>query len=175
MKTAMPMSMFLRPFQSIIWPFERKITMPTTIAAGYVPAQIGSATADRIEALRDNPDASGKVRRQETTGQGHSIHFYSRGRDEIRAENLRTLALIKEAIGSSSGMSSLERFARQLREARVAGLNQGDRWETLSKNVQNGSARHPVALTSTTTPAGQVTGGSGFMARAIGFSKLVKD
>ncbi|MDR2451616.1 MAG: hypothetical protein LBE85_07590 [Candidatus Accumulibacter sp.] len=92
----------------------------------YISTQ---TTARAAEAIRQAALADGAGVRIQDTGQqarldggGRTVHFYSRHKAEIRAENLQTLDVIKDVVGSRFGRASLRRFEASL----GAGVKKGD-------------------------------------------------
>ncbi|MDR3157690.1 MAG: hypothetical protein LBU11_01495 [Zoogloeaceae bacterium] len=96
----------------------------------YIPTQ---TTARADEAIRQMilptlPDAAGVRIREGATqarvdGGARSARFFSRDKAAIRAENLETLGVIKDVVGSRLGQASLRRFEA----AMGASVKRGDK------------------------------------------------
>jgi hypothetical protein len=102
----------------------------------YIPTPLAARAAEAIrqEALPNAagtlPDATGRIRihagadhQARLDGAARSVHFYSRHKAEIRAENLQTLDIIRDVLGSRLGQMSLRNFEATL----SADMQRGDR------------------------------------------------
>ncbi|MDR0672733.1 MAG: hypothetical protein LBF93_03520 [Zoogloeaceae bacterium] len=98
----------------------------------YIPTPLVARAAEAIgQAIGQDllPDAAG-VRfhagadhQARLDGAARSVHFYSRHKAEIRAENLQTLGIIRDVLGSRFGQTSLRHFEMTL----SAGVQRGDK------------------------------------------------
>jgi hypothetical protein len=114
----------------------------------YIPARTTAQVTGAFEqAIRPQgrgnlPDTAGIQIREGTHdqvhvyGSGPPVHFYSRNKEGIHADKLRTLGYIKDTIGSRFEQASLRRFEASLR----AGVRKGDRPLTIRQFVQGSEA-----------------------------------
>lgn len=101
----------------------------------YIPAQI-AARVDRDIGQALSDAASIRIQQADhqlrLDGGARSVHFFSRGKAAIRAENLETLHVIKDVVGSRYGQASLRRFEAAL----GASVKRGDKPLTIRQFQQ---------------------------------------
>ncbi|MDR0379895.1 MAG: hypothetical protein LBI62_08155 [Candidatus Accumulibacter sp.] len=138
----------------------------------YISPQFATQTAGAIGQANLADTAGVRIRGDAGSqsplfdGGGRTVHFYSRHKTEIRAENQRTLEVIKDVVGSRLGQAGLRRFEATL----SAGVKRGDKPLTM-RQLQ--SAIRPELIESTGFAGFKALGDE--MPRVVGFSRLVRD